>query len=68
MNALVQVALGDLNGILNVATRQATTEIPVVIVQTPKPTVAPTPFPTAKTPLPTLTHTASPTVRPTATR
>lgn len=68
VNALVQVALGDLNGILNVATRQATTEIPVVIVQTPKPTVAPTPFPTAKTPLPTLTHTASPTVRPTATR
>jgi hypothetical protein len=66
-NALVQVALGDMNGILNVATRQATTEIPVVIVQTPKPTVAPTPFPTARTPLPTF-RTATPTVRPSATR
>ena len=66
VNALVQVALGDMNGMLNVATRQATTEVPVVIVQTPKPTIAPTPFPTARTPLPTF-RTASPTVRPSAT-
>jgi hypothetical protein len=71
-NALVQVAVGDMNGILFVATRQATTEPPPVVVQTPKPTPPPTVAPTPiRTPTPTPTQpirTPSPTVRPSPTR
>ena len=71
VNSLVQVALGDMNGILFVATRTATTTPPVQIV---RPTNPPTAAPTAvRTPTPTLVptlppRTASPTVRPTPTR
>ena len=71
VNSLVQVALGDMNGILFVATRTATTTPPVQTVrQTNPPTVAPT---VVHTPAPTLVptlppRTASPTVRPTPTR
>jgi hypothetical protein len=57
VNSLVQVAIGDMGGMVYVATKQATTEPPVVVLPTPKPTVAPTvaptPYPTARTPLPT---------------
>jgi hypothetical protein len=70
-NALVQVAVGDMNGILFVATRQATTEPPPVVVQTPKPTPPPTVAPTpVRTPTPTTQpiRTPSPTVRPSPTR
>ncbi len=71
VNSLVQVALGDMNGILFVATRTATTTPPVQTVrQTNPPTAAPT---AVRTPTPTLVptlppRTASPTVRPTPTR
>ena len=51
VNALVQVALGDMSGVLFVATRQATEPVAVV---TSRPTIAPTPAPTvARTPSPT---------------
>jgi hypothetical protein len=72
VNSLVQVALGDMNGILFVATRQATE--PVTFV-TARPTLAPTPLPTPvrtatpaptqppRTPSPSPSRTASP--RPT---
>lgn len=68
VNALVQVALGDLNGLVVGATRQATTE--PVAAATPRPTTAPTPVPTiAPTPVPTVAptpiRTPAPTVKPT---
>jgi hypothetical protein len=71
LNSLVQVALGDMNGILYNATRTATTAPPPV--QTVRQTVAPTPVPTpaptvARTPAPTPVRTASPTVKPSPTR
>lgn len=67
VNSLVQVALGDLNGILVAATRTATTAptLAPTARPTPSPTVAPT---AARTPTPTPVHTASATVRPSATR
>ena len=66
VNALVQVALGDMGGIVVVATRQATEP---VAISTARPTVAPTVAPTPiRTPAPTpAPHTPSPTLRPTAT-
>ena len=71
VNALVQVALGDLNSLVVVATRQATTE--PLAAATPRPTVAPTPMPTvAPTPAPTIAptpiRTIAPTVKPSPTR
>ena len=72
VNSLVQVALGDMNGILFVATRQATE--PTTFV-TARPTIAPTPVPTPiKTPTPvtqpprTPSPSPTPTVRPVPTR
>lgn len=70
VNALVQVALGDLNGLVVGATRQATTE--QVAAATPRPTIAPTPVPTiAPTPVPTVAptpiRTPAPTVKPSPT-
>jgi len=67
VNSLVQVALGDMSGIMFVATRTATTTPPV---QTVRQTNAPTPAPTVvHTATPTLTpRTPSPTVKPTPTR
>ena len=66
VNSLVQLALGDMNGILFVATRTATTTPPV---QTVHPTIAPTVAPTAaRTPAPTQpAKTPSPTPKPTPT-
>jgi hypothetical protein len=63
VNSLVQVALGDMNGILFVATREATE--PTTFV-TAKPTIAPTPVPTPiKTPTPApRTPSPSPTKTP----
>ena len=62
VNALVQVALSDMNGIVFVATKQATTE--QAAVQAARPTVAPTPVPTVvRTPTPTVVRTPSPTVK-----
>ncbi len=67
VNALVQVALGDMSGIVFVATKTATTEPPAA--QTVRQTATPTPVPTiARTPAPTPVHTLTPTVKPTATR
>ena len=69
VNSLVQVALGDMNGILLVGTRTATT-VPAP-VQTARQPIAPTPAPTAArtpTPVPTPVRTASPTVKPAPTR
>ena len=67
VNALVQVALGDLNGIVVSATRQATTE--PLAAQAPRPTLAPT---LAPTPVPTVAatpiRTAAVTVKPSPTR
>lgn len=70
VNAVVQVALGDLNGMVVVATRQATTE--PVAAATPRPTAAPTVVPTAAptavpTAAPTPIRTPAPTLRPTPT-
>ena len=67
VNSLVQVALGDMSGIVFVATRTATTTPPV---QTIRQTNAPTPVPTvAHTAAPTLTpRTPAPTVKPSPTR
>lgn len=68
VNALVQVALGDMGGIVFVATRTATTEPPPI--QIARPTIAPTPVPTiarTPTPVPTPVRTPSPTVKPTPT-
>ena len=61
VNALVQVALGDLNSVVVVATRQATTE--PLAAATPRPTVAPAP-----TVAPTPIRTPAPTVKPSPTR
>lgn len=71
VNALVQVALSDMGGIVFVATKTATTEPPPI--QTARTTLAPTPAPTvartpAPTPVPTPLRTASPTPRPVPTR
>ena len=69
VNSLVQVALGDMSGILFVGTRTATTVPPPV--QTVRQANAPTPAPTiarTPTPVPTPVRTASPTVKPTPTR
>ena len=69
VNALVQVALGDMGGIVFIATRTATTEPPPI--QIARPTIAPTPVPTiarTPTPVPTPVRTPSPTVKPTPTR
>ena len=67
VNALVQVALGDLNGIVVSATRQATTE--PLAAQNPRPTLAPT---LAPTPVPTVAatpiRTPAVTVKPSPTR
>ncbi len=69
VNSLVQLALGDMNGILFAGTRTATTVPPPV--QTVRQTNAPTPAPTIvhpPTPVPTPVRTASPTVKPAPTR
>lgn len=64
VNALVQVALSDMGGIVVFATRQATEPAPIVTARpTIAPTVAPTPVHTP-TPAP---RTPSPTPRPSAT-
>ena len=66
VNSLVQVALGDMSGILFVATRQATEPVTVV---TPRPTIAPTPVPTPiKTPTPVTQPPRTPSPSPTKTR
>jgi len=67
VNSLVQVALGDMSGIVFVATRTATTTPPA---QTVRQTIAPTVVPTVvHTATPTLApRTPSPTVKPTPTR
>jgi len=66
VNSLVQVALGDMTGILFVATRLATE--PVTIV-TARPTIAPTPVPTPiKTPTPVTQPPRTPSPSPTKTR
>ncbi|GAC1492469.1 MAG: hypothetical protein NVS1B1_10190 [Candidatus Limnocylindrales bacterium] len=74
VNALVQLALGDMNGIVYAATRQATTDTPTALtthptaVPTSVPTIAPTPLSTIlRTPTPTATlppRTPAPTLRP----
>ena len=65
VNSLVQVALGDMSGILFVATRQATEPLTVV---TPRPTIAPTPVPTPiKTPTPATQPPRTPSPSPTKT-
>jgi hypothetical protein len=65
VNSLVQVALGDMNGIVFVATRQATQ---LAMTVTPRPTVAVTPAPTpVKTPTPAPTQSPrTPSPTPTA--
>jgi hypothetical protein len=71
VNALVQVALSDMSGMVFVATKTATTEPPPI--QTVRQTLAPTPVPTAAptivhTAVPTPVRTASPSIRPSPTR
>jgi hypothetical protein len=61
VNSLVQVALGDMSGILFVATKQVTEPLAIV---TSRPTAAPTQVRTA-TPAP---RTPSPTVKASPTR
>ena len=73
VNALVQLALGDMNGIVVGATRVATTDAPTALSahSTIIPTTAPTPLPTVlrtATPTPTPIHTPTPTVKPSPTR
>lgn len=72
VNSLVQLALGDMNGILFVATRAATTVPPPVQIARPTvaPTVAPTPVRTSTPtqPVKTPSPAPSPTAKPTATR
>jgi hypothetical protein len=64
VNAIVQVALGDMNAVVFAATKQATE--PVALV-TPRPTVAATPARTA-TPVPTQPRTPVPTPKASPTR
>jgi hypothetical protein len=71
VNALVQVAQGDMSNIVLVATRTATTAPPPI--QPVRQTVAPTPVPTAaptiaRTSVPTPIRTGSPSPRPSPTR
>ena len=61
VSAIVQVALGDLSGILFVATRAATTVARQTFTSTPVPTVL-------RSPSPTPVHTPSPTVKASPTR
>jgi hypothetical protein len=69
VNAIVQVALGDMSGIVLVATRQATES---VSLSTPRPTAVATPAPTpVRTPTPAPTQsprTPVPTTKPSPTR
>ena len=64
VNAIVQVALGDMSAVVFTATKQATD--PVALV-TPRPTVVPTPIRTA-TPVPTQPRTPMPTPKASPTR
>jgi hypothetical protein len=64
VNAIVQVALGDMSAVVFTATKQATD--PVALV-TPRPTVVPTPIRTA-TPIPTQPRTPMPTPKASPTR